>query len=152
MRHIIFHLPNDVISCEHCKETLEKTTIEDLTQHCLVCPEIKRFDPGQRYTCYRCNYSTPSRDHMRKHIRVHRGEKPFKCGVCSYKARESSALKKHMRTHTGERPYKCSCCQLDFITAKSLKVHYFKFHGMNPNREFYRKNFVSHQFLVCTGS
>lgn len=145
---IFFVLISDVVSCEHCNASLVKT-IEDLTQHCLVCPCVERSGPSHRYRCYGCNYFSSSRDHMRKHIRVHTGERPFKCEKCPYSARESSALIKHMRTHTGERPHKCYQCNYSCTSAKTLKFHCLNIHGIKTENN--HKNF-SHQVLICNSS
>ncbi|KAG7154338.1 Zinc finger protein 271-like 2 [Homarus americanus] len=47
------------------------------------------------HRCQFCTYSSPSRGDLKKHVRIHTGEKPYACPHCSYRCSDSSALSKH---------------------------------------------------------
>ena len=37
------------------------------------------------------------------HFRSHTGEKPYQCSVCAEQFPQDAHLRKHMRVHTGEK-------------------------------------------------
>ncbi|ROT84501.1 Zinc finger and SCAN domain-containing protein 5B [Penaeus vannamei] len=53
----------------------------------------------KRHRCPYCVYSTARKDHLKKHIRVHTGEKPFACAHCPYRSSQKYNLKSHEFTH-----------------------------------------------------
>lgn len=51
------------------------------------------------HKCHFCQYTTRYSTHLKRHILIHTGERPFACELCNYKCNQKESLKKHMLTH-----------------------------------------------------
>lgn len=82
--------------CKYCFLLLNNDN-DELIKHCKVCPQMMRSNINNRFMCYACGYFTAEKYYMRRHIRIHTGEKPFQCSFCPYRSNQKSAVKNHIR-------------------------------------------------------
>ena len=84
----------------------------------------ERIHTGNKpFQCAVCQKKFTYRHHLLRHGVVHTGEKPFQCEVCGNRFTQPASLKLHERIHTGEKPFHCSVCQKKFTTRMHLLRH-----------------------------
>lgn len=141
--------------CEYCGKTFYR-----LGQYYGHLRTHNRNSRGQsineKCTFPGCTFSGVN-THLKMHMRVHTGEKPYPCSDCPSTFRTKSQLTKHtklvhlkernyeckicgkrlsckanydchMRRHNDDRPYACSQCPEKFFEHRPLKRHRAKFH------------------------
>ncbi|XP_050430854.1 zinc finger protein 664-like isoform X5 [Adelges cooleyi] len=78
---------------------------------------------SQNYKCNMCLKPFSDKSQIRRHMRVHTGEKPYKCEFCEKAYSQKPMLQIHKRVHTGEKPFKCTVCLKSFTNTNDLKIH-----------------------------
>ncbi|KAK3515492.1 hypothetical protein QTP70_023611 [Hemibagrus guttatus] len=82
-----------------------------------------------RPICNICGNLFSEMSSLRRHMRIHKGLKPYQCQLCGRCFRQGNQLKTHLRIHTGEKPFSCSCCDASFAQKCQLVYHCRMHHG-----------------------
>ncbi|XP_070170306.1 transcriptional repressor CTCFL isoform X1 [Polyergus mexicanus] len=77
----------------------------------------------QAHMCNYCNYTSPKRYLLSRHMKSHSEERPHKCSVCERGFKTLASLQNHVNTHTGTKPHHCKFCESAFTTSGELVRH-----------------------------
>ncbi|KAK9499410.1 hypothetical protein O3M35_002452 [Rhynocoris fuscipes] len=108
--------PNPVSGAESADESEDKSKVIKLMPK-------KSQTVTQAHMCNYCNYTSPKRYLLSRHMKSHSEERPHKCSVCERGFKTLASLQNHVNTHTGTKPHRCKYCQSAFTTSGELVRH-----------------------------
>ena len=77
----------------------------------------------KHFFCEYCSMGFIAAWELKKHLRVHTGERPYDCNDCDKKFKFKGNLDVHRRVHTGETPFECQKCGRKFKFAATRSSH-----------------------------
>lgn len=111
--------------CSFCPESFDLKC--DLDTHLISHPTCE-----DDALCTICNKSFSNARVLKRHVKIHLKNKPFKCEVCKNTYSESGSLTRHLRKHRGEKRHLCMVCGKGFYEANVLVVHMRTHTGEKP--------------------
>ncbi|KAJ2942581.1 hypothetical protein O0L34_g2047 [Tuta absoluta] len=114
-------------SCTQCKDSFE--TGHDLELHAPI------HAPGPVWTCVACDKWFKGRSMFRRHILRHMECKRYACESCGKPFTELYALRRHARVHTGEKVEKrhaCHLCEKRYTHSSLLEAHLARHGDVRP--------------------
>ncbi|NXE28907.1 ZBT17 protein, partial [Ardeotis kori] len=153
MRHLETHDTDKEHKCPHCDKKFNQgataalgrregagvpVPVPTLAEPLLLSGNLKRhlrIHSGEKpYVCVHCQRQFADPGALQRHVRIHTGEKPCQCLICGKAFTQASSLIAHVRQHTGEKPYVCERCGKRFVQSSQLANHIRHHDNIRPHK------------------
>ncbi|XP_045626450.1 uncharacterized protein [Procambarus clarkii] len=64
----------------------------------------------RRYQCTKCTYEGPTKEYLKRHMKVHTDERQFICPECGKGLKTAESYRNHLVIHTNEGRFFCEVC------------------------------------------
>ncbi|XP_075974717.1 uncharacterized protein LOC142975630 isoform X2 [Anticarsia gemmatalis] len=128
-KHVIQQRPQRPHPCSQCKQSFDSE--HDLFVH----SALHAKGTGNVWKCHQCQKEYNSRATLRRHVQRHMQHKAHACGACDKTFTELYALRRHARVHTGQRQEKkhaCNICDKRYSESGLLAAHMSRHIGLRP--------------------
>lgn len=90
------------------------------------------------FPCLICNKKFTKLKNLKKHVKLHSAEKPYKCSKCEMSYSRSDHLRRHETSHSDNaKPFHCEFCIQRFSTRDHLKRHINNIHNPEKGKFIY---------------
>ncbi|XP_073820730.1 uncharacterized protein isoform X6 [Musca autumnalis] len=111
---------NRLLKCSLCDFTT-------LYRNNLLEHEIEDHCDAKFYRCEKCSYVTHIKARFSKHVKYH-SMPMIKCVTCDFRTPYKWNLDRHMKNHGGAGPFRCAACDFTADIKQSLTVHEMNHH------------------------